>query len=99
MNITGGNMSDAVETIIKIAALIVALGIIHRAGLAAYRAARRIEDTFDLVHHELKPNSGSSLYDAIKRIDARVEILEGLDRREMPRRTTDTNATIGDDPA
>lgn len=92
-------MSDAVETIIKIAALIVALGIIHRASLATYHTARRIEDTFDLVHHELTPNSGSSLYDAIKRIDERVEILEGLDRRDTPRRAADTNATIGEDPA
>jgi len=99
MTIPGGYMSDAVEIIIKVAALVVALGIIHRAGLGMYRAARRIEDTFNLVHHELTPNSGSSLYDAIKRIDSRVEVLEGLDRIDTPRRAADTNATIGEDPA
>lgn len=69
-------MTEAVEIIIKAAALVVALGVLHRAGLGIYRTARRIESTFDLVHHELTPNSGSSLYDAIRRIDRRVEALE-----------------------
>jgi hypothetical protein len=91
-------MSEASEVIIKAAAVIVAIGILYRFGLAAYRTARRVEDTFDLVHHELTPNSGSSLYDAIKRIDKRVEVLEALDRRDLPRRVQDTNATIGEDP-
>ena len=83
-------MIEAVEVIIKLAALVVALGILHRFGLGTYRLSRAIHDTFDLVNHELRPNSGSSLYDAIKRIDERVEVLEAIDRRSYGRRSSDT---------
>lgn len=64
--------------LIKAAAAVVALGILHRAGLGIYRTARRIEDTFDLVHHELKPNSGGSLRDAIDRIETEARDAAGL---------------------
>lgn len=83
-------MTEAVEIIIKAAALVVALGILHRFGLGIYRTARRIESTFELVHHELTPNGGGSLYDAISRIDQRVEVLESIDRRSRARRDADT---------
>lgn len=81
-----------IDIIVRAAALVIALGVLHRLGLAIYRTAKRIEHTFDLVHHELQPNSGSSLYDAIKRIDQRVEVLEAIDRRSEPRRTRDDHA-------
>lgn len=79
----------AIEAILKIAALVVALGILHRFGLGCYRLTRAIHDTFDLVNHELRPNSGGSLYDAIRRIDDRVEVLESIDRRSYGRRSSD----------
>ena len=79
-------MSDAGSMLLYAASLVVALGILHRAGRGLYRAARRIEDTFELVNHELRPNSGGSLWDKIHRIDSRVEVLEGLDRRDTPLR-------------
>lgn len=82
-------MSSLQEYILSAAALVVALGVLHRAGVGMYRAARRIEDTFDLVHRELLPNGGGSLHDAIRRIDQRVEVLEGIDRRTEPRRESD----------
>lgn len=61
--------SDAPDLVIRLAAVIVALGVLHRLGLGIWRTARRIEDTFDLVHHELQKNSGTSLRDAVDRID------------------------------
>lgn len=53
-----------------------ALGLGWRVVRFFYRAARRIEDTFDLVHRELQPNGGSSLRDAVTRIEGRVERIE-----------------------
>lgn len=58
------------------AAAIVALGVLHRFGLGIYRLTRKIHETFDLVHHELRPNAGSSLRDAVDRIERRVTALE-----------------------
>jgi hypothetical protein len=42
----------------------------------AYRTTNRIVAAADLILHELMPNGGSSLADAVHRIDHRVEILE-----------------------
>lgn len=62
--------------LLHIAAAIVALGVLYRFGLSIYRLTRKIHETFDLVNHELKPNAGSSLRDAVDRIESRVAALE-----------------------
>lgn len=83
-----------------VAAILVALGVIGRAALGVYRLAKRIESTNDLVHHELQPNSGSSLRDAVDRVEATLEAVsertteiekrvDVLDRRSGDRRTSD----------
>lgn len=55
-----------------------------------YRTVKRVESTYELVNHELRPNSGGSLWDKIHRIDARVEVLESVDRRHKDRRTEES---------
>lgn len=69
------------ETLLTIAALITALGIIVGAVVATYRLAKRIgdaigvdekgrtlSDRLDRVEHQLWPNGGSSLADQVKQI-------------------------------
>lgn len=66
-------MTSALATIALSGAAVAALIAIGKAILGVYRAARRIESTFDLVEHELKPNSGSSLRDAVDRIEIKAD--------------------------
>lgn len=69
---------DAAQATGSIAAIILALGIIGRAVLGVYRLAKRVDETNSLVHRELRPNGGSSLRDAINRVEAKVD--EAVDR-------------------
>ncbi len=89
LELVGAIVSAVGESLVYSAGIIVSLGVILRAGIAVYRAAKRIESTYELVNHELRPNSGSSLWDAVHRVDRRVEVLEGIDRRSEPRHPTD----------
>ena len=57
---------------IAIVSLSGALALIFKLIRGIYRAARRIERIYD----EVNPNAGSSLRDAIDRIEIRVNILE-----------------------
>lgn len=80
---------DAAQAIGSIAAILVGLGIIGRTILGAYRIARRIEATNDLVHRELHTNGGSSLRDAVDRIEGKADLaIERIDRIERARATT-----------
>lgn len=69
------------ETLLTVAAVITALGIIIGAVMATYRIAKRIgdaigvddkgrtlSDRLDRVEHQLWPNGGSSLADQVKQI-------------------------------
>lgn len=89
-------MIAALTTLALTGAAIAGLYAIARLLLAGYRAAQRIESTYELVNHELRPNSGSSLWDAVHRIDSRVEVLEGVDRREHVRRDLDSRHGDGE---
>lgn len=64
---------DTAQAVGSIAAILVGLGIIGRTVLGIYRVAKRIEATNDLVHRELHTNGGSSLRDAINRIEAKAD--------------------------
>lgn len=68
-----------------VAAGMVALGAITRRVVSAFRRCRswvregiRRADALDkLVQHELHPNSGGSLHDAVHRLDDRMTAVEG----------------------
>ena len=60
---------DVHHAIIGLAALIMAIGVIVVSMKSIYRIAKHIEMTFELVNHELKPNAGSSIRDAIDRLE------------------------------
>jgi hypothetical protein len=73
-----GPLVEAAQILGSVAAIVVALTIIGKAVLGAHRIARRVEDTNDLVQKELLPNGGSSLRDAINRLEAKFD--EAVDR-------------------
>lgn len=60
---------DVNHAVIGLAALIMAIGVIVVSMKSIYRTAKHIEMTFELVNHELKPNAGSSIRDAIDRLE------------------------------
>jgi len=60
---------DVHHAIIELAALIMAIGVIVVSMKSIYRIAKHIEMTFELVNHELKSNAGSSIRDAIDRLE------------------------------
>lgn len=60
---------DVNHTVIGLASLIMGVGVIIVSLKSIYRTAKYIEMTFELVNHELKPNAGSSVRDAIDRLE------------------------------
>lgn len=70
-------MSDALIEAARIlgaaAAIVAACALIGRVILGMHRTASRIEKTFELVHHELNPNNGGSVRDAIDRIETKSD--------------------------
>lgn len=69
-HITG---SVVVDGLIKLAAVVAALALIwNKAILPPIRFGRRVEDALQ----QLKPNGGSSLRDAVDRIEGRVTSIE-----------------------
>jgi len=67
------SLVDAAQATGSIAAILLALGVIGRALLGIYRIAKRVESTDALVRKELPPNGGTSLRDAIDRIEAKAD--------------------------
>ena len=67
------SLVDAAAGTGSLAAIVLALTIIGRAVLGAYRLAKRIDETNTLVQRELRPNGGSSLRDVINRVEAKVD--------------------------
>lgn len=69
------------DLIVRLAAALVALGVIwrymirpaYRGIVAAFRTVDRVEKAVAFVEAELKPNGGSSLRDAVNRIEAKVD--------------------------
>ena len=69
-------MSDPVGAVVQLAAATVAIGVLLRAATGIYRFVRRIDAVHEVVVRELQPNGGSSLRDAVARIDRRVHTIE-----------------------
>jgi hypothetical protein len=60
-----------------VAAVVIAIGVIYRGVVRpVIRYARRVESTIKAVDSQFRPNGGSSLRDAVDRIDARTSSLE-----------------------
>lgn len=53
-----------------------AVAALCRGGLQLYRWCRRMEDILVYVDQEMRRNGGSTMRDAIARIDRRVAVLE-----------------------
>ena len=80
----------AVAAIVKYVTKSVRCGI--RGFEAASTMAHRAMEVIEFVEHELKPNNGSSIKDAIDRIDERVASLET--RLQAQTRTEDSIASV-----
>jgi hypothetical protein len=65
------------QTLITVAAGVTALGVIWQKGvMPVYRFAKKMEQHVDFVEMQMSSNGGSSLRDAICRIEERVNIIE-----------------------
>lgn len=63
--------------VVAFAAVLVSLGIIWRYIVTpTVRLFQRMDRALNFVERELKPNGGSSLRDAVNRIDERVSAIE-----------------------
>lgn len=64
------------SVLLHAAAAVVALGVLYRFAASIYQIAWKFHEMFDLVQHELRSNAGSSLRDAVDRIEERMDSLE-----------------------
>jgi hypothetical protein len=65
------------HTVITVAAVVAAVGVIWSKGiLPMYRFAKKMEQHVEFVEMQMTSNGGSSLRDAIGRIEERVNIIE-----------------------
>lgn len=65
------------EWIITAGAVVAAVGVIHRAVLyPIFKWAQRLENAVSHVEMNMKNNGGSSMRDAIDRIEKRITIVE-----------------------
>ena len=65
------------QTLITIAAAVTAVGVIWSKGvMPVYRFAKTVERHVDFVESQMTPNGGTSLRDAIHRIEERVNVIE-----------------------
>lgn len=71
-------MTDAATTLVAIAAALTAIGVILRYLRRAWRSIMRVHHTVEAVAAEFRPNGGSSLRDAIDRIERRVHAVEAF---------------------
>lgn len=81
------------DNILGAAAVAGAMAVLWRYVFAPLRAgARRVMEVVSLVEHELKPNSGATLRDAIDRIEARLAVVEQARNPNSRTRHTDPEA-------
>jgi hypothetical protein len=65
------------HTVITVAAVVAAVGVIWSKGiLPMYRFAKKMEQHVEFVEMQMSCNGGTSLRDAIGRIEERVNIIE-----------------------
>jgi hypothetical protein len=65
------------QTVITVAAVLTALGVIWKKGIMPiYRFAKTVEKHVSFVESQMTPNGGSSMRDAIQRIEERVNAIE-----------------------
>lgn len=65
------------QWLITIAACVTAIGVIWQKGiLPVYRFAKKVEQHVTFVEEQMTANGGSSLRDAIVRIESRVNAIE-----------------------
>lgn len=82
------------DNLLGAAAVAGALAVLWRYVFAPLRTnARRVMDVISLVEHELKPNSGATLRDAIDRIEQRLSVVEQA--RNPQSRTRHTDPEVG----
>lgn len=82
------------DNILGAAAVAAALAALWRYLLKPLRdGGRRVMQVISLVEHELKPNSGATLRDAIDRIEQRLSVVEQA--RNPQSRTRHTDPEVG----
>jgi len=65
------------QTIISVAAVVAAVGVIWRKGiLPMYKFAKKMDEHVTFVEMQMTANGGSSMRDAISRIEHRVNVIE-----------------------
>jgi hypothetical protein len=65
------------QLVITAAAVLTAVGVIWSKGvMPIYRFAKTVEKHVTFVETQMTPNGGSSLRDAIQRIEERVNVIE-----------------------
>jgi len=65
------------QYLITAAAVVTAVGVLWRKViLPVYRFAKKVEQHVTFVESQMTPNGGSSLHDAIQRIEQRVNVIE-----------------------
>jgi hypothetical protein len=71
-------VTDAATALVAIAAGLTAAGVILRYLRRAWASIMRVHHTVERVAAEFQPNGGSSLRDAIDRIERRVDNVEAF---------------------
>lgn len=59
-----------------IAAVLVAIGVVGKSIHWVYRWAQRIDDSLSYIEGEMRFNGGSTMRDAVKRIEQRLDVIE-----------------------
>lgn len=59
-----------------IAAVLIAVGVIGKAAHWLYRWAQRIDESLSYIEGEMRFNGGSTMRDAVKRIESRLDQIE-----------------------
>lgn len=67
-----------------IAGVIVAVAVIGKAIHWIYAWAQRIDDSLSYIEQEMRFNGGSTMRDAVKRIEGRIDHLEGTLKETHP---------------
>jgi hypothetical protein len=88
------------EWVIKTAGVLLALGVMWRYVFRptikfrrrVLQGVKRVLEVIELVEHELKPNSGATLRDAVDRIEARLAVVEQSRNPQNRTRSTDPEA-------
>jgi hypothetical protein len=68
---------DVLTVLASISGCVISCGVIYRGVIRpVYRWATRLEKTMNFVEMQMKPNSGSSMRDALNRIEERLTLVE-----------------------